>query len=156
MSPPNAPDPLFMELLAAAEDYLKPPTDASWASMERSDRLRAAVLRARHRYPASPPPEDSAEREETKTRLLKAALPLARTYGFDSISRGMVGRAAGVSDSLLSRYWKAPEFEAALIAYAIAEGDVTVLAQALARRHPVALTAPESLRCAAAEWLASE
>ena len=90
---------------------------------------------------------------DRKQQLIDAALPLAERYGFDSVSRTMVAAAARVSESLLSRYWTAPDFQAALLEAAIQRENLTVLAQGLAARHPVAQAAPLELRQAAAASL---
>lgn len=90
---------------------------------------------------------------ERKRLLLDAAMPLAEKYGFESVSRSMVADAAGVSESLLSRYWTAVEFHAALMERAIVAENLTVLAQGLALRHQTALDAPLELRQAAASTL---
>ena len=90
---------------------------------------------------------------ERKQLLIDAAMPLAEQYGYDSVSRSMVAEAAGISESLVSRYWTAPDFHAALLEAAIVRENLTVLAQGLAARHPVATSAPLELRQAAAATL---
>jgi len=87
---------------------------------------------------------------ERKRRLLDAAMPLAEQHGFQTVSRAMVAAAAGVSEALLSRYWSAPDFRTAMMERAVATANLTVLAQGLIARHPVAMAAPLGLRHAAA------
>ncbi len=133
-----------------------------------SDRLTGEVTAAPHEWAVlrdqTPAPEHAtlldADRElvavgSLRERMLLAAIPLAERYGYDSVSRDMVARAAGVSSSLLSRYWTAPDFHDALIRKAIEKESYVVLAQALAFKHPAALAAPEDLKQRALEWIAS-
>ena len=86
--------------------------------------------------------------------LLDAGLRLAEIHGFDRVTRDMVGREAGVSSTLLSQYWSAPDFHAALMRTAVARRHLIVVGQGLAARHPAALAAPYDVRVDAGQLLA--
>ena len=81
---------------------------------------------------------------------------MAERHGFDRVDRTMVGKHMCVSPSLLSRYFTARRWRAALITAAVERQNLRVLAQGLAVRHPVALAAPPSLRRRAALFIAGE
>ena len=87
---------------------------------------------------------------ERRERLLDAAMPLAELHTYTGVSRDMVAEAAGVSPSLLSRYYTALEFQTAIMERAVATQNLLVLAQGMVRLHPVAIAAPLELRQAAA------
>ena len=89
-----------------------------------------------------------------REELLDAAIPLAERYGYESVSRAMVGEECGVSETLVSYYWRpVAAWHDAIMARAIETGNLTVVGQGLAARHPLALDAPEPLRIEAARAL---
>lgn len=99
---------------------------------------------------------------ERDTAILTAATELATLHGLAGFTRGQVAdRArlspAGVSNFGRSRITNGPQgtrgvldrIRDAVVTRAVTDGDLTVLAVALAARHPIALAAPAALRIAA-------
>ena len=86
-----------------------------------------------------------------RAAILALALPLAEQYGFAHIPRGVIISAAGIPPSRFTQLWTISKFRSDLIKLAAAEGNLCVLAQGLAARHPAALAAPIELRRRAAE-----
>ena len=91
--------------------------------------------------------------EDRREQLLTAGLKLAEKVGFERVTRDLVAMTAGCSPTLLSRYWTAPAFQTAMMYRAVATGNLAVLAQGLAVRHPSAVAAPFGLRQAAVRAL---
>lgn len=88
-----------------------------------------------------------------KLELLALGLALAEKEGIQNVSRAKLAERSGMSEALLSYYWTATGFRADLLAAAILRENLTVIAQGLALRHPIALGAPLALRQAAAATL---
>jgi hypothetical protein len=66
----------------------------------------------------------------------------------------MVGEACGVSETLVSYYWRPiSAWHDAIMTRAVELANLTVVGQGLAARHPAALAAPEWLREQAARAL---
>ena len=85
--------------------------------------------------------------------LIDAGLRLAATHGYDRVSRAMLAREAGVSETLLSYYWPAAQWRDELMRAAVRDEVLTVIAQGLVERDPIALAAPLDLRVRAAEGI---
>ena len=85
----------------------------------------------------------------SRALMLDAGLLIAMYKGFDRVSRKDVAHVVGLSESLLSQFWTAEAFHAALMERAIEERNLRVILQGIAAEHPTALTAPEELRRAA-------
>ena len=94
--------------------------------------------------------------EERRRAILTHALRLAERHGFEAVYRDELAAKAKVSPSLISKYWTAPQLREAILLAAIEQKNLGVLAQGLARRHPVARAAPLSLRRAAARKIVEE
>lgn len=96
------------------------------------------------RYVLRNNPENIARR---RTELLDAALGLAAQYGFERISRAQVAEAAGVAPTLLNFYFQdMATFRHDLVAYAVEQWQVDVVAQAMLAGHPAAQGVPPALR----------
>ncbi len=96
-------------------------------------------------------------RLDPKTRkqtILTAAVGLAKSYGYDRITREAVAIRAGVSAALVSKYFVTMEqLRAAVMGEAVRLEVVTIIAQGLVAGSTVAKGAPEALRRAAADEL---
>lgn len=86
-----------------------------------------------------------------REQILAAALRLSTTLGYDRITRDAVASEAACSQGLVNMYFgNMPGLRDAVMAYAVAQGNLKVVAQGLIGRHPEALKAPQSLRSLAA------
>lgn len=97
------------------------------------------------------------------TTILDAAARLARERGYRNITRAMLADATGYSAGSISNFGRTSicnttqpagtdnmsRIRDALMARAVEDGDLDVIAQGLADRHPVALAAPVALRTTA-------
>ncbi len=89
-----------------------------------------------------------------KDQLLVAALEAARKSGYNHITRREIAIIAGTSEALISRHWGTMnQVRRAVMRRAIIDKDVTVLAQGLSARDPVAMKASPELRAKAAASL---
>lgn len=92
--------------------------------------------------------------ERRRLAMIEAGLALARQHGFTRVSRSMVARKVGCSDSLLSSWWTAEQFQSEVMYEAVDRGMLDIIAQGLVARHPAAINAPFCLRSRAAEYIA--
>lgn len=84
---------------------------------------------------------------ERRDVILAAALSLASTVGYDRMTRADVADRAQVATGLVSHYFKNMKgLRVAVITAAVEQRDLTVVAQALVAKHPLAHAAPKSLR----------
>ena len=82
-----------------------------------------------------------------KAEILRVALALASKTGYMQITRQAVADRAACSPALVSEYFATmPQLRRAVMSAAIAERELTVLAQGLAARDSKARSAPEALR----------
>ena len=89
-----------------------------------------------------------------REHILQTAVELALKSDYTKISRSEVANRAGVSDSLVSRYFTTmPKFRRALMRYAVANEIVDIVAQGLAHKDSNAQGAPEPLRSQAVKQL---
>lgn len=87
---------------------------------------------------------------DRKRELTSAALVLARTVGYDRVTRDALATAHGCSPALVSYYFATmPQLKRAIMSAAIAERDLVVLAQGLAAKDSKALAASPALKGAA-------
>lgn len=88
-------------------------------------------------------------------KIISAAMQLANLCGFSNVTRDGVAAKADVACGSVTYYFKGmKKLRAAMVERAIETENLTVLGQALAARHPLALAAPEALRVRAARSLA--
>lgn len=95
--------------------------------------------------------------------VLAAMLALSKRHGYANVTRGQVAEASGLSAASVSNFGRTqitngdhprgdpimPRLREAAMRRAVETGDLELIAQGLASRHPVALSAPEQLRIAA-------
>jgi AcrR family transcriptional regulator len=92
---------------------------------------------------------------DRKAAILTAAVSLATDTGYDNITLTAVARVAGVSYALIVYYFNSADcLLAAVMEEAVRLRVLSVVAEGLAHRHPVALEAPQALRQEAAASLA--
>lgn len=89
--------------------------------------------------------------DRMKTQILSVAMQLANLHGFGNITRDMIANRAEIAAGSVSYHFKSMrKLEAAMVERAIETSNMRILGQALAKRHPLALKAPEEIRKAAA------
>ena len=85
-----------------------------------------------------------------KQRVLAAALELAATHRYDTITRGQLASAAGVATGSVNYYFTdMAGLRDAVMAEAVATGEWGVVAQGLVDRHPAVMAAPAEVRAGA-------
>ena len=92
--------------------------------------------------------------EARKDLILSHALELAKTDGYQSVTRSAIAEAAGVAPSLISAHFTTmAQLRRVLMHRAIRDEVLQVVAQGLAVKDPDALKAPRELRAVAVELL---
>lgn len=85
-----------------------------------------------------------------KTCILQAALELAATHRYDTITRGQLASAAGVATGSVNYYFTdMAGLRDAVMAEAVATGEWGVVAQGLVDRHPLVVNAAPEVRAGA-------
>jgi len=98
---------------------------------------------------------NKSERTARESQILAAALKLAVTHGYRSVTRDHIGQAIGVSPTLVSYVFKTmPNLRRDIMREAVRTENLRVLAQGLAMRDPHARKASPELRQRAAQTLA--
>ena len=95
------------------------------------------------------------QRTERRASVLTAALVEAACAGYDKFTREAVAARAGVSDSSVNHEFGTMDaLREAVMAEAVEQGHLVIIAQGLANAHPLARAAPEHLRLEAVRALA--
>lgn len=82
-----------------------------------------------------------------KAEILSAAVKLAKKKPFNTIKRGEVAEAAGVSLSLVNHYFgDVNGLHAAIMREAVRSEHLAILASGIAAKHPAARRAPKKLK----------
>jgi len=94
--------------------------------------------------------------------ILAAAVALSQSGEYATMTRGSIADAAGMAPSNVSNYGRTGYYNRTFVSvgvmdrirshvmeWAVTNGDLALLRQGLAMRHPAALDAPEQLRMAA-------
>jgi len=93
--------------------------------------------------------------EDRSSSILAAAVKLALRSGYQSLTRDNVADAAGTSVGLIYKYFAGMDaLRDAVMAEAVANRHVSIIAQGLAAGNPIAVRAPGELRREAANTLA--
>jgi AcrR family transcriptional regulator len=88
--------------------------------------------------------------------ILDAAIRLSAEIGYKSITRDAVANAAGISSTLVGKYYPTMiQLKTAVMEEAIARRSVEVVAQGLATRHPLALRIDDELRQEVVDYLSN-
>lgn len=96
------------------------------------------------------------EPDNRRAAILTAAVKLAESNGYQTLTRDDVAQAAGISPALVTRYFYAmPELRRRVMEEAVRREILPVIAQGLAFGCPVAGKAPAWLRAKALTALAS-
>jgi len=91
----------------------------------------------------------------TKERILDVAYGMALTDGFNSLTRDGVASKAGVAMGTVNHnFGTMDDLRNEIVRRAIDEKELSILAQALAQRNTVALTATKALQLEALTSLA--
>jgi AcrR family transcriptional regulator len=91
-----------------------------------------------------------------KETILATAMQLANLKGFGNVTRNDIANRAEVAAGSVSYHYKSmKKLEAAMVSRAIETENLKILGQAIARKHPLALKAPEALRVRAVRALAA-
>ena len=94
--------------------------------------------------------------DDRRDAILQAAIRLAVTDGYFTLTRESAAQAAGVSPGLVSRYFYATALlRATVMREAVSRGILSIIAEGLATRCPIACAAPAELRAAAVASLAA-
>ena len=89
--------------------------------------------------------------------LLTIALGIARTRGLAAVTRKAVAAAADCSPGLVTfRFLSVEAMRDAVLTEAVAQGELSVIAEGIALRLPLALAAPLPLRQAALEQILAD
>lgn len=91
---------------------------------------------------------------ERKAMIMTAVVPVARSKGYQAIGWADAAFAAGISESLVRRYFSTLAiFHRAIISHAIVIKDARIIAQGLSAGDSKARRAPAELINAAAELI---
>jgi AcrR family transcriptional regulator len=88
--------------------------------------------------------------DRMKASILSTAMQLANLHGFGKVTRNMIADRMEIATGSVSYHWKdMRKLAAAMVERAVETGNLKILGQAIAAKHPVALRAPDDLRKAA-------
>lgn len=98
-----------------------------------------------------------SDKVENRNRsVLEAAVEMADVHGYAKMTRQQIAERAGVAvGSVNNAYGTMDALRDAVVAHAVANSIVAIVAQALADRHPAALAAPPELKQSAVAALAA-
>lgn len=86
-----------------------------------------------------------------RENILDTAVGIAATIGYQRVTRGEVARAAGVSRSLVTKYFcSMPMLRVEIMRQAVRHENLQVIAQGLANGDPIAVTASADVKGKAA------
>jgi AcrR family transcriptional regulator len=92
---------------------------------------------------------------ETRDRILSAAMQVANLKGYKNVTRNDVAVKADAAVGLVNYYFgEMRKLQTEMVKRAIETENLKIVGQALANRHPLAVKAPEALRIRAARVLA--
>lgn len=95
-------------------------------------------------------------REERRKYILNAAVDLAISEGYLTLSRGSIAAHAGISPALITFYfYKYDLLLDEVMQEAVRRGIPSIIAEGLAGKHPHALAAPLTLRQEAVDHLSA-
>jgi len=117
-------------------------------------------LQADEKLMAQQPPVDQevsrsrVRPELRREHILAVAVRLAKTRGYQNLSRAVVAESAGVSDTLVSHYFKTmAQLRIDIMTEAVRTGVIEVIAQGLSAGDEVARGASEEVKRAAVDSL---
>ena len=84
-----------------------------------------------------------------KAQILAAAYNIAKEKGLAAVTQSAVSRRLGVTRPLVVKYYKVDDLQSAVVAQALHEKHLVIVAQGLAARIPSALDAPDCVKEAA-------
>jgi len=97
-----------------------------------------------------------ANPELRKEYILNAALIVAKTKGYNKLTKPAIAENAGTSVSLVGYYFPTmPQLKRAVMRAAIAQGIIEIIANGLANKDQHALKAPKALKTQAAQLIAN-
>ena len=95
--------------------------------------------------------------DERRAAILQAAVQLAESDGWLTLTRDNVAQAAGVSPGLVSWYYLATSLlRDAVMQHAVDNGLLLIVAEGICARNAVALAAPVAVRQAAFNAMVGE
>lgn len=90
-----------------------------------------------------------------RKHVLNTAIKLAKTKGYNSVTRGDIATSAGVSPGLVSHYFNSIEaLHVVILKTAVKREILEIIAQGLTRKDPIAIQAPKELKYKALAYLA--
>lgn len=84
--------------------------------------------------------------EDRKAEIFNAAITVAKHEGFHNLTHGAVSREAGVSRTLVHRYYPIENLKAAVLRYAVRNNLYRIIAQGLIVDHPIARRLPKETK----------
>ena len=91
-----------------------------------------------------------------KSNLLQSAVELAKTVGYNKITREGVAKHAGVSESLITHYFNTMnQLRSGVMKYAVKQGVPEIVAQGLALKDKYVRKASPELKAQAIELIAN-
>jgi len=95
-------------------------------------------------------------RETMRAKMLAQSIGLARTHGYQWITRQMVADALGISAASVNNYYgQMIELKRAVLRWGVANGDAQLIAQGLANDSPITADIEPELRAKAAQFIAA-
>ncbi len=88
-----------------------------------------------------------------RAHILGNAVALSKVVGYENLTREGVAVAAGVSGSLVSKYFSMLELQAAILRRALECELLEVIAQGVIRRHPAVRDIPKGLRAQVSKFI---
>jgi len=87
--------------------------------------------------------------------VLEVAIELAKTKGYNQVTRGDIAKKANVSPGLISHYFKSIKaLQVVILKTAVKQEVPEIIAQGLTNRDPIAIQAPKELKYKAVAYLA--
>jgi len=84
---------------------------------------------------------------DKETRIINAAVELARVHGYDWITRNAVADKSGISaGSIHNSFGTIADVKRAVLKHAVKHEVLEIVAQGLAAGHPITAAAPDDLK----------
>lgn len=90
-----------------------------------------------------------------KEQILLAATILAEKVGYQNITRNMIRDELKVSGALITHYFPLPELKKAIMKAALDKNIVSIIAQGIGAKDPIALKANTVVKKKAIEFLSN-
>lgn len=95
-------------------------------------------------------------RDLRRSMIIRAALDIAETVGFQMVTSEAIARKVHCSDALVRQHFSTLALHDAMMEAAVTTDRLRIIAQGLLARHPAALAAPFDQRVRAAESITDD